>query len=58
VIERGMRIRDREGTMFIVLCVDADCVIMQKLGTPDDVISTRTVTWEHFEKYGYSVIEE
>jgi len=41
-----------------VLTVYRDRIFMQKIGTPGDVFSSRTISWEHFEKYGYSVVEE
>jgi hypothetical protein len=58
LFETGTLVRDREGTLFKVLFIDEGRIFMQKLGTPRDVISTRTVACEDFEKYGYSVVEE
>lgn len=58
MLETGTLIRDREGDLFRVLFIDEGRVFMRKLGTARDVVHTRTVAQEDFEKYGYSVVEE
>ena len=58
MFETGPLIRDREGDLFRVLFIDEGRIFMQKLGTPRDVVHTRTVALEDFAKYGYSVVEE
>jgi len=58
LFETGTLVRDREGTLFKVLFIDEGRIFMQKLGTHPDVFSTRNITWEQFEKYGYSVVKD
>jgi len=58
LIRVGNIVRDSEGTRFKVLFFYEGRIFMQKLGTDPDVFYTRNITWEQFEKYGYSIVEE
>ena len=55
-------VRNRQGQLIGRVLqhqkIDEGRIFMQKLGTPRDVVHTRTVAQEDFEKYGYSVVEE
>lgn len=58
MIQVGDIVQDNEGTRFEVIFFEEDRIFMQKLGTHPDVFYTRNVTWEEFEKYGYSIVQD
>ena len=57
MVERGSIIADSEGTLFRVLSVDDNGVWMQSIKPehPKDVMDTRTLTWEQYQKFGYDL---
>jgi hypothetical protein len=57
MVERGGMIADREGTLFRVLTVDDEGVWMLKIKPKSrkDMMHTRTLTWEQYQKFGYEL---
>lgn len=57
MVERGGIIGDHEGTLFRVLTVDDEGIWILKIRpkTPENVIHTRNLRWEQYERFGYEL---
>jgi hypothetical protein len=55
MVERGSVIGDRERGLWRVLEVTDEGLFMLILPEREDVVRTRNVRWNDFEKYGYEL---
>jgi len=55
MVERGSIIADSESILFKVLEVTDEGIFMLMLPEREDVVHTRNMTWEQYEKFGYEL---
>lgn len=57
MVEGGSIIGDREGCLWRVVDVTSEGIFMLRIKpkSPKQVMHTRTLTWEQYQKFGYDL---